>query len=521
MKAEVDKGKYYVISRPRQYGKTTLLKALKNVLSDQYDVVNMSLASWPADGFESDEAFCFAFMEYVLYLQIQGLVLPDDIRETMESALRNKEPFNLQKLRFFIERWCRLSSRSIVLLLDEVDKAEESAVFWDFLSKLRDSYIDRNVGDSTAFQSVILAGVTDVVHLKGGIRSDDRSQGRGSPWNIASSTVISMKLSSKGIQRMLGEYKEDHSIRMNIRKVADAIQYWTGGYPVLVSKICRILDTEFVPMRVSSLSKAWTVAGVDEAANQIITKDDALFGSLMNKLDAYPDLAKALSDFLYKGMYIEYNPDNEIQKQFLLYGFVKVSEGTLVIANEIFRVRLTRKFDADYRIATERNRQLAVTARDNKPRFIEEDGTLNVYRILESFVKEYDRIRAAGKANEDEDEDEEEEEKRFIEEDGRRQFLLYLAPIMNGTGTYSIEERTKNKRRMDVVIHYLGRRYIIEMKIWRGAKYHSDGEQQLRDYMSYFDLDVGYMLTFSFNKGKKVGMETHSVDGKVLHEALV
>ena len=37
----------------------------------------------------------------------------------------------------------------------------------------------------------------------------------------------------------------------------------------------------------------------------------------------------------------------------------------------------------------------------------------------------------------------------------------YVAPIINGTGTYDIEPQTRDHRRMDLVIHYLGRRYSL------------------------------------------------------------
>ncbi len=40
---------------------------------------------------------------------------------------------------------------------------------------------------------------------------------------------------------------------------------------------------------------------------------------------------------------------------------------------------------------------------------------------------------------------------------GRERFLTYLSPIINGVGTYSIEEQTRDSKRMDIVIHYLGK----------------------------------------------------------------
>ena len=45
----------------------------------------------------------------------------------------------------------------------------------------------------------------------------------------------------------------------------------------------------------------------------------------------------------------------------------------------------------------------------------------------------------------------------FVEENGRRLFLLYLKPIINGTGNYYIEARTRDQTRTDVIVDYLGR----------------------------------------------------------------
>ena len=110
---------------------------------------------------------------------------------------------------------------------------------------------------------------------------------------------------------------------------------------------------------------------------------------------------------------------------------------------------------------------------------------------------------------------------RFLEEEGRERFLTYIAPIINGTGTYSIEEQTRNKLRMDVVIHYLGKRYVVELKIWRGTRYNEDGEKQIMEYLDYFDLSTGYMVSFNFNKKKESGVKRVIIGDKLLFEATV
>ena len=66
-----------------------------------------------------------------------------------------------------------------------------------------------------------------------------------------------------------------------------------------------------------------------------------------------------------------------------------------------------------------------------------------------------------------------------------------------------------------------GERFIIELKIWRGEKYHTEGEHQLAGYLKRMRLDKGYLLTYSFKKNKEIGIRAAMVDGKQLVEAIV
>ena len=79
----------------------------------------------------------------------------------------------------------------------------------------------------------------------------------------------------------------------------------------------------------------------------------------------------------------------------------------------------------------------------------------------------------------------------------------------------------RDQKHTDVVIDYLGQQYIIELKIWRGERYNAEGEKQIREYLDYFGLDTGYMLSFNFNKKKESGLKRVQVGDKVLYEGMV
>ena len=136
------------------------------------------------------------------------------------------------------------------------------------------------------------------------------------------------------------------------------------------------------------------------------------------------------------------------------------------------------------------------------------DGKLDMPLIMEHFIKTYTQVFGPL-------------EDRFLEKDGRELFLLYIKPIINGTGNYYIEAQTRDQTRTDVIIDYLGQQYIIELKIWRGPRYNQEGEQQICEYLDYFNLDTGYMLSFNFNKNKETGVKRLNVGDKVLFEGML
>lgn len=92
---------------------------------------------------------------------------------------------------------------------------------------------------------------------------------------------------------------------------------------------------------------------------------------------------------------------------------------------------------------------------------------------------------------------------------------------MNGVGNYSVESHTRNNERMDLVLYYRGEQSVIEIKIWRGNAYNERGEEQISDYLDYFHLKKGYMLSFNFNKKKEIGVKEIRVRDKILIEAVV
>lgn len=507
IKKLIDRGAYFTMNRARQYGKTTTITALKKYIAKDYTVISLDFQGISRAGFQTEQEFVQEFCRLIIRKKSTIADIPEKIENTLREYMDQETPkVKLSEMFITLSEWCGQSDRGIVLIIDEVDSASNNQVFLDFLAQLRDGYISRDTDDIPAFQSVILAGVTDVKHLKSKIR-DEQASKENSPWNISADFTIDMSLSEKGIQGMLKEYEADHHTGMDTVAIAKQIRDYTNGYPFLVSRICQLIDERFVPELFASLKDAWTEDGVEQAVKMIVTEKNTLFDSIMGKLRDSEKLRTQMEYLLFRGETIEYLPDNKEQEQLMMYGLLVNDHNTVAVANKIFEMRLYRYYVGESRFAQDMRRE----ALKEKPDFIR-GGELNVPLIMERFIASQKMIRNIF---------DEAAEKKFIEEEGREKFLTYLSPIINGVGTYSVEDRTANSMRMDIVIHYNGKRYVMELKIWHGDRYNEEGEKQILGYLDRFGLDTGYMLSFNFNKNKQPGVEKVRIGDRVLYEGIV
>ena len=84
-----------------------------------------------------------------------------------------------------------------------------------------------------------------------------------------------------------------------------------------------------------------------------------------------------------------------------------------------------------------------------------------------------------------------------------------------------MEAQTRDTKRTDVVVDYLGEQFVVELKIWHGNEYNKRGEEQLVEYLDYFHQKKGYLLSFNFNPKKEIGLKTIHVGDKIIVEAVV
>ena len=528
IQAMVDDGAYFTINKARQYGKTTILRALEEFLKKDYLVVSLDFQALGNASFQDENTFSETFAEYFLrelqWLEPEDTQTMKEAENYLQSTIREKkEKFVLFDLFDCLIRICRAAPKPLVLIIDEVDSATNNQVFSDFLAQMRNYYLMRDTGKVVTFQSVILAGLYDIRNIKrkkSPWNTHAGNEENGSvltfddcpwdyrepvPYNIAADFLVDMSFSAEDIAGMLEQYEDDYHTGMDIQKISGLLYSYTSGYPFLVSRLCKLMDEQIAGSpEFPDKRSAWTGEGFQAAVKLLLNEKNTLFDSLMGKLQDYPELNTMLRSLLFAGRSIAYNADESAIDMASMFGFIKNQHGTVAIANRIFEMRLYNLYLSS---AEMQGLDLYKASLLDKNQFIV-DGHLNMRLILEKFVLHFhDRYGDSGD--------------EFVEDEGRKYFLLYLRPIINGTGNYYIEAQTRSLGRTDVIVDYRGEQYVIEMKIWRGNEYNTRGEDQLVGYLEDYHIEKGYMLSFNFNKKKQIGVFERIIGKKILVEAVV
>lgn len=491
----IAQGDYFCINRGRQYGKTTTLEAISKQLSDEFCIFKISFEGIEDSCYKDEESLYAKFISLLsrtfAWSPLNGL--DDEVAKIINDfAAEHKLQCSSDDLSFFFSSICHVNTKPIVVLIDEVDQAGNHSSFLKLLGLLREMYLNKDA--IPTFQSVILAGVYDIKNLKLKMRPEEQHQ-YNSPWNIAVPFNVDLSLSAEGIAGMLAEYKADHSLSFDEKAVAQEIRDYTAGYPYLVSRICQIIDAEKI---------TWDKDGVQKVVNKILNEGSTLFDDIVKKLDEFPELSRTIKSVLFQGMRYPFNYYDKATNLALMFNFVKQQDGAFAVACRMFEI-----WFYNYFISQDKQSPSFQQGMADKNQFIH-DGIIDMPRLMERFAVHMNETYSMDK------------DTKFIENDGRKVFLTYLRPIINGIGNYYIETQTRDLQRMDVVVDYLGKRYVIELKIWRGNAYKERGEEQLTGYLEHFNLQTGYLISFCFNKDKQPGLlPPVELNGRTLIEAIV
>ncbi len=470
----VEEGDYFIINRPRQYGKTTTLYRIEDTLvnTGDYFVFNMSFEGIGDTIFDNEKNFSQGFTRLLArHAQISAPFMVEWLRESINKTE------SIDVVSDIISDMVLKAGKKVVLMIDEVDKSSNNQLFISFLALLRNKYLQKDIFKT--FHSVVLAGVHDVKSLKQKIRPDEE-QKYNSPWNIAAEYNVDMNLYPNEIKPMLDDYVEEKGVKMDTQGIADHLFYYTSGYPFLVSKLCKMVDEQFMPEKGI---KEWTNEDIDKAVQKLLFEDNTNFETLAKYLENDPELYKLVYRVAIDGEKVGYNLFDPTTNIAVLYGILVNKNNYFAIHNRIYQEVLT-----NYMIARMSHNQWSNNFEAGIS-YKNSDKSLNMEAILTRF-QAFMREQYSKK------------DRDFLERNGRLVFLAFLKPIINGSGYDFKEPQISEERRLDVIVTYLQYRYIIELKIWRGEVAHQEGLQQLTDYADRLSLIEGYLIIFDHAKRK-------------------
>lgn len=469
---------YFVINRPRQFGKTTTLNELYKRLNSKYKVIRMDFELIGED-FSSEERFCTTFINFMARFINMGIKKASTLTELSNIIIdvtKNDE---------------------IVLIIDEVDKNSNNRLFLSFLGMLRSLYLSREQELSTTFKSVILAGVYDIKNLKIKVRDDSEIR-YNSPWNIAVNFNVDMSFNEIDISTMLNNYADENNLVLDMEVISKEIYKFTSGYPFLISRICQIIDEDLL----CEGKREWTVSDIQKAVKVLLEDKNTLFDDLIKNLENNLKLYECLYNILICGLPISYNINNPVIDLGHMFGYlIKDENNNIAGSNQIFK-------EVIYNYMISKTDNMAMSRYNFKDNFIKEDNTLHMEKVLLKF-QQFMKENYSSKDME------------FLERQGVLLFLAFIKPIINGVGFDYKEVQISEERRLDIVIQYNKCKYVIETKIWYGDKAHKKGLNQLKSYLEIEGLSTGYLLIFNFNENKQYTSSRYSIEDKDIFEAVV
>ena len=460
--------KYFVLHAPRQTGKTTTLRALRDRLNEGAAGDLRCLYASLESGQTARENLGEAMEAVVGKLASEAGAIGDEfLPAEWRSILANAGPH--RALEESLIRWSRASSAPLVLLLDEVDALLGDSLL-SVLRQLRSGYGDRPGGFP---QSVVLCGLRDVRDYRLQFDPDKPSPAGGSPFNIKAKSLRLVDFNEAQIRALYAQHTEETGQEFEPAAL-DAVREQTQGQPWLVNALANEACFENEAGR--DRSRPITEANILEAREALILRRDTHIDQLAAKLGE-ERVRRVIEPMLSGGRGRATQPDIQYARDLGLIA----RDAPTRIANPIYREVIPRELGSLIQ------EELTV----EPAWYVAADGSLDVPKLLAGF-QEFFR------------ENSEHWMGRFDYREAGPQVLLraYCHRVVNSGGRIEPEYAT-GRGRMDLLLEWPrgeGRRdrFVVECKVLHRSRETTEREglEQTAAYMDRSGAKVGHLVIF-------------------------
>lgn len=479
IKTMVDRGRYFSIFAPRQSGKTTFLDRFRQSLETDptYIVILLSFEKYSRLTIEK----FYARIQRALYRQLMDrLTLLDcDKLDEIKAYLDNHDLTDHLSFGDLFEELNRIIRlKKIIILIDEFDGIPRDEL-GNFLATIRGLYLEYKKAVQKALYSVGLVGIRNITKLiVGGV----------SPFNIADQVDLP-PFSLENVRDLYAQYTEETNqpfTEAAVKKVYED----TAGQPWLVNRLGTILTVDVKPETTAPIDET----DVEKAVRLLLMERNDHFNNLYEKAKLYKE---TLVEIVFD--HVEYNPYQEDQTWLEQYGLIRNRDGHAVVANSIYKAVHVKAFFKEVRA------DRAIPPLE----YGLPGGGLDMERILLDFEQYISRIGVSAFYR----------NKKPYEKTGQFLLTAWLYQFVKGGEGELRYEVVTGLGRMDVLLSYQGRKYIIETKMnFRNlTRTLEDGIAQLtRKYLATESVREGYLVIFDTRTpaGDEREPQYHDVNGK-------
>ena len=456
----IDRGRYFSIFAPRQSGKTTFLTETCSQLQNDPTYVAIILSF--QDNSDLDKAQFYGMMERYLYSQLLSRLKEVDCEKTevVKRFLDNHHLTDHISFKLLFEELNQLIQlKKIVIFIDEFDGIPLKQL-GNFLTALRELYQKYKGIKQKALYSIGLIGIRNITKLVvGGV----------SPFNIADQVDLP-PFSLKNVRDLYAQYTEETSQPFTTGAVKKVYQE-TAGQPWLVNRLGTILTMDIKPETIEPINEQ----DVEKAIQILLKERNDHFDNLYEKAKIYKE---TFVEIVFD--HVEYNQYDEEQSWLEQYGLITNIDDHAVVANKIYKTIHIKAFFKEVK-----------ADKDISPQeYILPGNRLDMKRILLNFERYVSQIGVRAFYS---------EEKPY-EKTGQFLLTAWLYQFVRGGQGDLRYEVLSGLGRLDILLTYKGKKYIIETKVNRHDDVNwiiEEGVHQLAGkYLATEGTTEGYLVVF-------------------------
>ncbi|MDB9525486.1 ATP-binding protein [Oscillatoria sp. CS-180] len=459
----VEQQGYFVIHAPRQTGKTTMMLALAQQLTEQgkYTAIMVSAevgAAFPDAPITAETSILEA------WYTMAKLKLPSELHPPNWLELTSR-----LRIGSALSEWSQQSPRPLVIFIDEIDSLRNETLI-SVLRQLRNGYPARPEGFPHA---LALVGVRDVRDYKVASGGSDRLN-TSSPFNIKVESLTLRNFTQDEVAELYGQHTTETGQVFTEAAIEHSF-YLTQGQPWLVNALARQMVEVLVPDSRTTIS----IEHVEQAKEILIQRRDTHLDSLASLLQE--DRVRVVIEPMLAGQELKGVSHDDLE--FLIdLGLCRMSpHGGLVVSNPIYQEVLPRVLA---QIPQASLPQIS-------PSWLTAEGQIDSNKLLEAFLAFWRQhgqplLKSAP----------------YHEIAPHLVLMAFLHRVVNGGGTLE-REYAIGSDRMDLCLRYGDVTLGMELKVWREGRPDplQAGLEQLDRYLTGLGLETGWLIIFDQRPG--------------------